>query len=317
MSAQKPSLDVLVSIVVPVYNVSEYLPVFIESVIRQNYFCWELLLVDDGSTDSSGMICDNYARRDKRIRVIHKVNGGVSSARNVGIKDMKGEWVLMPDPDDELPADALESFVAHISNEIDLISASYVWYKNGVLSIPAKPSRDLTLDRDEFILLMGILPQPRNLDRRVANKLFRVSVIKNNSIYFSEDIHLREDILYNYQYLSKCNGRIRCITDDTYVYYMRLSGAATSLRDSYTPRSEGLFLAMTRCYDLLEQMRAPIESKNRMKLEILSSYRAVTSLKGGMGMWDSLKRIAKLLHYYSFIELIALGIKRARKRLVK
>ena len=94
MCAWKHSLDVLVSIVVPVYNVSEYLPVFIESIIRQTYFCWELLLVDDGSTDSSGSICDNYARRDERIRAIHKTNGGVSSARNVGIKEMKGEWAL-------------------------------------------------------------------------------------------------------------------------------------------------------------------------------------------------------------------------------
>lgn len=317
MCAWKHSLDVLVSIVVPVYNVSEYLPVFIESIIRQTYFCWELLLVDDGSTDSSGSICDNYARRDERIRAIHKTNGGVSSARNVGIKEMKGEWALMPDPDDELPADALESFVAHISNEIDLISASYVWYKNGVLSIPAKPSRDLILDRDDYISLMGIIPQPRNLDRRVANKLFRVSIIKENNLDFPEDIHLREDILYNYIYISRCKGKIRCIPNDTYIYYMRSSGAATSLRDHYGPRSEGLFLAMTRCYDLLEQMGAPIESMDRMKLEILSSFRAVTSLKGGMGMWDSLKRIAKLLHYYSFKDIIVFGIKKVNKRVFK
>ena len=124
MSAQKSSLNVLVSVVTPVYNVSEYLPVFIESIIGQSYCGWELLLINDGSTDGSGMICDGYAKRDERIRVIHKTNGGVSSARNVGIKEMKGEWALMPDPDDELPADALESFVAHISNEIDLVSAS-------------------------------------------------------------------------------------------------------------------------------------------------------------------------------------------------
>lgn len=317
MSARKHSFDVLVSIVAPVYNVSEYLPVFIESIIRQTYTCWELLLVDDGSTDNSGLICDNYARRDERIRIIHKTNGGVSSARNVGIKEMKGEWALMPDPDDELTADALESFVAHISNEIDLISASYVWYKNGVLSIPTKPSSDLILDRDDYISLMGIIPQPRNLDRRVANKLFRVSIIKENNLDFPEDLHLREDILYNYKYVSKCNGKIHCIPNDTYIYYMRSSGAATSLRDHYAPRSEGLFLAMTRCYDLLEQMGAPIESMDRMKLEILSSFRAVASLKGGMGMRDSLRRIAKLLHYYSVKDIIVFGIKKVNKRVFK
>ena len=317
MSARKHSFDVLVSIVAPVYNVSEYLPVFIESIIRQTYTCWELLLVDDGSTDNSGLICDDYARHDKRIRVMHKNNGGVSSARNVGIKEMKGEWALMPDPDDELPVDSLASFVAQISNEIDLICSSYVWYKDGILCIPTKPSDDLILDRDDYISLMGIIPQPRNLDRRVANKLFRVSIIKENGVYFSEDIHLREDILYNYQYITKCKGKIHCIPNDTYIYHMRLSGAATSLRAHYTPRSKGLFIAMTRCYDLLEQMGAPNDSKDRMKHEILASYRAVTSLKGEMGVWNRIKCMAKLLHYYSFMDLIVLGIKKAKNRFFK
>ena len=310
-------MDVLISIVAPVYNVASYLPTFIDSIIGQTYPNWELLLIDDGSTDNSGTICDEYAKRDNRIRVFHKANGGVCSARNVGLREMKGEWALMPDPDDELPENALESFGAQISDEIDLISSSYVWYKNGILSIPAKPSSDLILDRDDYISLMGIIPQPRNLDRRVANKLFRVSIIKNNSIYFSEDIYLREDILYNYQYISKCNGRIRCVPNNTYIYYMRSSGAATSLRDRYTPRSKGLFIAMTRCYDLLEQMGAPIESKDRMKLEILSSYRAITSLKGGMCVRDSFMCIAKLLHYYSFKDLFVLGIKKIEKRLFR
>ena len=311
------SQDVFVSIVAPVYNVSQYLPSFIESIIEQTYEKWELLLIDDGSTDNSGIICDDYALRDKRIQVIHKSNGGVSSARNVGLKVMKGDWVLLPDPDDELPKGALELLVDRITDVIDLISFSYVWYKNGVLMIPSKSSDDLILDRNEFISLMGIIPQPRNLDRRVSNKLFRASIIRDNGIYFYEDIHLREDILYNYQYIMRCNGYIHCIPNNTYIYYMRTSGAATSLREHITPKSEGLFVAMTCCYDLLEQMGAPLESKNRLKREILSSYKSFISLKGEMSIWDSLNSFKLLLRYYSLNELLVYGIKRAVKRFLR
>ena len=131
MSSQEYCGSILVSIVAPVYNIADYLPSFISSVIRQTYSKWELLLVDDGSADSSGQICDCFSQCDSRIRVFHRQNGGVSSARNVGLKEMKGDWVLMPDPDDELTDEALEILVSSTSTEIDLISSSYIWFKNG------------------------------------------------------------------------------------------------------------------------------------------------------------------------------------------
>ncbi len=116
--------SVVISIVASVYNVGPYLPNFIDSVIGQTFSDWELLLIDDGSTDESGRICDDYALKDERIKVIHKPNGGVSSARNAGLREMKGEWVMMPDPDDELPSDSLETLYSNTSDEIDLVSAS-------------------------------------------------------------------------------------------------------------------------------------------------------------------------------------------------
>lgn len=98
----------MVSVIVPVYNVERYLPSCIESVLRQTYSDWELLLVDDGSTDRSGRICDEYAEQNSRIRVFHKENGGVSSARNLALDQMRGDFCIMLDSDDLIHPSLLE-----------------------------------------------------------------------------------------------------------------------------------------------------------------------------------------------------------------
>lgn len=92
----------LVSIIVPCYKVEQYLPNCIESILCQSYTNWELILVDDGSPDNCGNICDDYAAKDNRIKVVHKKNGGLSSARNAGMKVMNGEYVTFLDSDDFL-----------------------------------------------------------------------------------------------------------------------------------------------------------------------------------------------------------------------
>ena len=90
----------LITVIVPVYKVETYLPTCIESIINQTYKNLEIILVDDGSPDKCGTICDEYALRDSRIRVLHKENGGLSSARNSGMKVMKGEFITFIDSDD-------------------------------------------------------------------------------------------------------------------------------------------------------------------------------------------------------------------------
>lgn len=98
----------LVSVVVPVYNVASYLEQCLDSVVNQTYKNLEIILVDDGSTDGSGAICDRYAEKDSRIQVIHKENGGLSSARNVGLERITGEWALFVDSDDWIELNTLE-----------------------------------------------------------------------------------------------------------------------------------------------------------------------------------------------------------------
>ena len=96
-----------VSIITPVYKVESYLPTFLDSVLRQSFQDWEMILVDDGSPDKCGKICDKTAANDARIKVYHQDNQGLSAARNLGLAAASGEWIFFADPDDELTPDCL------------------------------------------------------------------------------------------------------------------------------------------------------------------------------------------------------------------
>lgn len=99
----------MISIVVPVYNVEKYLKKCLDSVISSSYKDWECILVDDGSKDNSGLICDEYVKKDSRFRVIHKQNGGLSSARNAGMEVAKGKWLMFIDSDDFISPHRIQS----------------------------------------------------------------------------------------------------------------------------------------------------------------------------------------------------------------
>ena len=116
-----------ISIIVPIYNTESYLRRCIESVLSQTFTDFELLLIDDGSTDRSGEICDEYARMDNRVRVFHKENGGVSSARNLGLDNTRGKWILFVDPDDYWYIDTTLEQLCHtaVKNDADVVRGEY------------------------------------------------------------------------------------------------------------------------------------------------------------------------------------------------
>ncbi len=101
----------MVSIIVPIYNIENYIRECLDSILAQTYPYFELILVDDGSPDNCGRICDDYAKGDNRIKVVHKVNGGISSARNAGLEVAKGEWIMHVDGDDWIEPDMIESLI--------------------------------------------------------------------------------------------------------------------------------------------------------------------------------------------------------------
>lgn len=197
----------IISIIIPVYNAEPYVTECIESVIAQTFTDWELILVDDGSTDHSGIICDNYAARDPRVRVIHQPNGGVSAARNTGLNSAKGDWVTFVDADD-----TIEPGFFHIitqTNNTDLIITSlFVNWRNE----PAFSDREYIGKEQirEFVLSKGFYEF-----RTPWMKFFKKSIIDNQHLRFPTDLSYGEDTVFINSFLLFCNS----ITTSSSIFY--------------------------------------------------------------------------------------------------
>lgn len=187
----------LISIVVPVYNVEKYLSRCIDSILKQSYENFELLLVDDGSTDNSGKICDYYKSLDSRIYVFHKKNGGVSSARNLGIKEAQGVFVTFVDSDDWLDTDYLKNF------RIESISADF--YISGALyDINGKPFSQKTYIEENASSINSIVSvffeQGLKNNGYPWGKLFSLKIIRDNNLFFDEELTINEDHVFIFGY---------------------------------------------------------------------------------------------------------------------
>lgn len=187
----------LVSIIVPVYNAEKYLNRCIDSILSQTMADFELLLIDDGSKDESGHICDEYAENDARVRVFHKPNGGVSSARNLGLDNAKGEWITFVDADDVIRA-CFSDIDWNILSEDLICFPSYSIYDDSTVFLNSIERRDgIYMPAKSFYC--GILYEV--VLRTTWSKLFKHSLI--DDLRFNENIKIGEDQLYILQYLYK------------------------------------------------------------------------------------------------------------------
>lgn len=224
--------DNLVSVIVPVYNVERYLKKCIESIINQTYKNLEIFLVDDGSTDNSGKICDEYAKKDNRINVIHKENKGVSSARNAGINEAKGEWIAFIDADDWIEENYIEELLKNTSKEIDIVQCGY--YRvvaNNKESINCD-GNDEVRNKEEF--LIGCL-NPQMAYGLCHTKIIRKSKIKD--IRFDEEIVVCEDALFNIE-LSENVNRVKIIKIPLYNYHIHQDSVVRKYDVNYSSKYE-------------------------------------------------------------------------------
>lgn len=196
-----------VSIIVPVYNAEQYLDRCIESILSQTFSDFELILVDDGSYDNCPAICDNYAAQDKRVKVIHKNNGGVSTARNQGIEIAAGDYLMFIDSDDYVDANMLEIMLNSADDFPDYIVTGLCMetYEQGELvrrdqyKMPLKKYSVRTLFEalnNEYALICICSP---------CCKLFKKKIIEVNNIRFCEQMSLGEDTYFNLDYFEHCN----------------------------------------------------------------------------------------------------------------
>lgn len=197
----------LISIIVPVYNTEKYLCRCIESIIAQSFTEWECLLIDDGSTDGSPEICDEYATKDSRIKVFHKVNEGVSSARNIGIDNAKGRFVTFVDADDSIS----QNFLCIIKEgDFDLLISSYL-LSNGI-----EPDKIADGDYEDTDIKHFFELYLANLQLRTPwAKVFKREII--DGLRFNEQMHLGEDTLFCLFYYKRCNS-LKICNSYSYIY---------------------------------------------------------------------------------------------------
>jgi glycosyltransferase involved in cell wall biosynthesis len=225
----------LISIIVPIYNVEKYLSQCLSSILSQTYSKFEILLVDDGSTDGSGNICDNYLGVDDRIRVFHKKNGGVSSARNYGIDNADGKYVCFIDADDWVNSKFLETFVKYIDEGADLYIQGYI-DRDNILRIPSYS----TLRGIEEICNGIYKLEEQMILGLIWNKLYRLDLIREYFIRFDEQVSIGEDMIFILSYI--WYSRILVTIPVAYYNYENRYGSACSNDFSFEIWNRRLFL---------------------------------------------------------------------------
>ena len=199
-----------VSIIIPVYNTRVKLHRCLDSILTQSYQNFECIIIDDGSTDDSAAIIDEYVNKDSRFKAVHKKNGGVSSARNYGLNIAKGEWIVFVDSDDYLLPDHISSMIASISDDVDLVMTGFRFLHPDKMNEHGYSERRYIGIKDvrSFILDSEFLRFQVPWDRAYRNK---------KGLSFDEKLSLGEDRLFCYNYLLRCKG-IATIDRITYVH---------------------------------------------------------------------------------------------------
>ena len=220
-----------ISVIVPVYNVAQYLPECLDSIVHQTYQNLEIILVDDGSTDDSGKICDQYSNGDARIKVIHQENRGAAAARNAGIANASGTYIAFVDADDWIEPDTFEGLRNQMGTA-DIITAGY-WkdytHSKDKITECLPAGTYCRVEQIESVYNHMLYADNGNFDDTLAsiwNKLFRLELVKTFYRELNVSLHYREDTIFVYTYLLRCGSIV--VTANAYYHYRIREGSAVS-----------------------------------------------------------------------------------------
>lgn len=212
--------NIKVSIVLPIYNVGKYFDECMDSIFRQSHKNIEIILVDDGSTDNSGLIADKYAKLDKRVKVIHQANSGVSRARNVGINAATGKYICFSDPDDILKTDYVEYMLGLCEeNNVEICVCAEVF----TTFMPSQRNPNIKIvDGEEAAaqILYG------RITVGCYSKMFRLDFLNKNKLRFFEDVYIGEG--FNFNVLAFCHAEKVAVSQHK-VYYYRLDNSTSAM----------------------------------------------------------------------------------------
>ena len=257
-----------ISIIVPVYNVEAYLERCVESILSQTYTNFELLLINDGSTDASGYLCDQLASTNENIRVFHIDNRGVSNARNLGIEQSRGEWLTFIDSDDFITNDYLETLISAARADVSVgFSVARVHHvKNGqVTDFPEFSGQESIWSPEQT--MKELLMTTRTSFFPVA-KLFNKQLIEN--FRFSTDYHLAEDALFLTEVLLETKCTSVFIDKPIYYYDHREGSATTSVNSHVFDTIEVYKIIIHKVYQCFPQLKP--ELVNRESWSYITVY---------------------------------------------
>lgn len=220
--------NIFVSIIVPVYNVENYLRECLDSISLLKAVTWEAILVDDGSTDTSGQICDEYAKQDSRFRVIHQKNAGVSAARNAGLNAATGEWIWFVDSDDSINPD-FEILNTEVLDDADCVLFDMRKFRDGEelksLEHQKGTVKCTDLSKNDFLCKYQCNHHPR-----LFYKKSWLMIDYHQRLAFSLGTRVGEDLEFQYKYLTRCQRPARLVA---VLYNYRLREGSATQDDSY------------------------------------------------------------------------------------
>ena len=282
----------LISVIVPVYNVEAYLDQCLESIVNQSYRHLEILVIDDGSTDNGGTMCDHWAERDERIRVIHQPNGGLSAARNTGLDAMSGQLVMMVDSDDVLHASAISTLLDLMStHQADIAVGGYLPFTGAAPQWLDRGESAQIHDYGQQEAILAIFYQ-QGLDHSAWGRLYRASLF--DEIRYPVGLYY-EDLAIIYPLLLKCT-RVARTSQPLYGYRQR----ENSILDKFSPkRADVLNIAEGLERQVLQQGEFTYLKAVRSRL--LSAYFNILLLSSqdrntrhddlGDRCWNGIKRL--------------------------
>ena len=257
----------LVSVIIPIYNVEKYLDRCITSVVNQTYGNLEIILVDDGSPDNCPAICDEWAEKDSRIKVIHKENEGLGMARNTGIDNASGDYIFFFDSDDYVDVAVAEKCVSAITeNKSDaVIFGRYDVYEDGTVKETGVETEKLLFDSEGIKneLLPGMFTYDMGFGVSVCCKMFDLNKIRQNNIRFkSEKEIISEDTYFILEFFTKASS-VRVICDSLYFYFNRSNSLSRSFKKDRQINNDTF---LKKCLDFAEKACLPESVKTHLKV---------------------------------------------------
>lgn len=211
-----------ITVAVPIYNMAALMPRALDSLLKQDYRNYEIILVDDGSTDGSEKLCDEYAARNDRVRVIHKENGGLSTARNAGIDAAKGEYIVFPDPDDWVESNYLSTFHDLLqSSGAEIIICGHFVDADGESVRQNSNGRECVLSREEA---MKMLVDSAYFCGFAHNKLLNLEKLRTCGLRFDPEHGMAQDLAFMVRLFAQTDTFCYAPQRATYHYYQSPAG---------------------------------------------------------------------------------------------